>query len=41
MERPVEVTVIMVFSNPWDAPTRDDIEYAFDCDVIEYESEEV
>lgn len=41
MERPVELTVIMVFEKPWDAPTREDIEYAFDCVVVEYESEEV
>lgn len=41
MERPVELTVIMRFESPWDTPTPDDIEHAFDCVVVEYEQEEV
>jgi hypothetical protein len=41
MERPIELNLILRFEDPWDAPSRDDIEYAFDCVVVEYETEEV
>ncbi len=35
----MELTVVMRFEHDYDAPTREDIEYAFDTDVVEYEEE--
>ncbi|MES2156003.1 MAG: hypothetical protein V4510_12795 [bacterium] len=40
MERPVELTVTMVFEAEHDAPLEEDIEYAFDTTVLSYDIEE-
>lgn len=36
-----ELSVILRFEDARDIPTREDIERDFDCDVVEWEEEEV
>lgn len=38
---PAELTLVLHFASPLDVPSRDDVEHAFDCDVVEYEEDEV
>lgn len=37
----IEVTVVLRFEDPAAVPDRDDLEYEYDCIVIDYEEEEV
>lgn len=37
----VELTLVLRFENPSDIPSREDLEYDMDCDVIEYDEEDV
>ena len=35
-----ELTLILRFDKPGDIPSKEDLEYQLDCDVVEYDLEE-